>query len=194
MVSNIFLPIQNWLKSKREPNLNFPFFLLKSAIFRGNVIDRWTYKEFFKAFAKLYDPQSKIAVEVNQDILLTLMIESGKRKLPKFLKERYGANTVALWIPNFHRFYHVFDWKLQQLLEAGLVDYNMRYFYDRRNPKRFLEEAGPEILSLHDLEAGFVICMVPLVISIFIFVIEWLVLLKDFLVFRTIVLTFLELK
>lgn len=81
-------------------------------------------------------------------------------------------NFFALQVINFHRLYHVIDKKIQQLLEGGLIGYNMRYWNERRDLKRLVAEGGPQLLTLQDLEAGFIICMVPLVVSGLVFVLE----------------------
>lgn len=137
-------------------------------------MDDWTQDEFLEAFENLYDPRSKIAMQQQLDTLFVMVSEPGRKIFPKILKERYGISMKALIAPNYHRLYHVIDAKLQQLLEAGLIDYSLRYWNDKWNPKRFVAEDGPQVLTLKDLEAGFVVSLVPLIISVVIFACEHL--------------------
>lgn len=100
----------------------------------------------------------------------------------------------AFLVQNFNRLYLTIDRKLQQLSEAGLIDYNTRFWYDRRDPKRNSVEDGPQVLTLGELEAGFVICIAPLIFSAFVFAVEWMISLKYFLIVRTIFQKFFEMS
>lgn len=64
-------------------------------------------------------------------------------------------------------FLEIFNSKVAQLFEAGLTDYWIKKF---QNPKGFtqkIDEIGPEIF-----EVGFLVCLIPLTLSIFVFVVE----------------------
>lgn len=84
----------------------------------------------------------------------------------------------GLRIPINHKFSDIFNKKLQQLFEGGLTsrddinkDYTMsQKFYSDYNPELYYD--GPEVLTLEHLEAGFVIWLCCIVISIISFIIE----------------------
>lgn len=91
--------------------------------------------------------------------------------------------------------FDVFDRKIQQYLEADLINYNNRFFLELKNPKKFEKFEEPfSVLTLEQLEAGFVVCLVPLLLSIFVFGFECLITLKDFIVFRIIFAKYFQIK
>lgn len=102
----------------------------------------------------------------------------------------------ALLFLRFYDFlFEIFDRKLQQYVEADLVNYNIRRWKDRANPNFFEEIKEPfAVLTLDELEAGFVVCLVPLVLSIFVFAIEWMPTSKDLLVFLFIFKKYFQVK
>lgn len=114
---------------------------------------------------------------------------------PKLLKERHMLENRALRFPAYHFLFEVFDRKLQQYIEADLIDFSLRSFQKDQNPKKFEEYKEPfAILTLGELEAGFVVCLVPLVVSILVFGIEWMQTLKALVVFLFIFKHYFELK
>lgn len=74
--------------------------------------------------------------------------------------------------------------KLQQLNEAGLIEYYMRYYFDAVSKIVLRTESGSKVLTLEELEAGFVVCMIPMGISLVAFCIEWLITLKHLTVYQ----------
>lgn len=82
----------------------------------------------------------------------------------------------------------IFDEKIERLLEAGLIDYfNSDYLEQIKiNSKRYehFHPEGPEVLSLEHLRAGFAIWLGSIIFAMLSFVGEWVVRLKDFLIFR----------
>lgn len=106
---------------------------------------------------------------------------------PKLLKERLSLDYDSLYFESGHFLFDVFDRKIQQYFEADLINYNNRYFFELDNPKKFEKFKEPfAVLTLDQLEAGFVVCLVPLVLSIFVFGIECLITLKNLIVFNII--------
>lgn len=131
-------------------------------------------------------------MQLNHDTLHDTMTVTENLKLPKILKDKHTVTMKALFAQNFNRFFHAIDRKLQQLFEAGLIDYNTRYWFDRRDPRRNFVESGPQVLTLEELEAGFAICILPLILSAFVFVVEWMVTFKDLLITQIIFESFLR--
>lgn len=91
------------------------------------------------------------------------------------LKQRYELESRSLLFGAYHFLFEIFDRKLQQYIEADLVNYNTRKWNEDSNPYNFEENKKPfAVLTLGELEAGFVICIAPLVLSVIVFGIEWL--------------------
>lgn len=92
---------------------------------------------------------------------------------PKLLPERYMLEKRALLFPPHNMFFEALDKKIQQLIEGGLIEYHLEKFYDRMKPARYAtQKESFKVLTLGELEAGFVISLVPLVLSIVVFCVE----------------------
>lgn len=114
---------------------------------------------------------------------------------PKLLKDRFMLTPRSLLFPQHHFLFEIFDQKLQRYIEADLVGYSLRFWDNEGNLKRFeTYKKTFAILTLGELEAGFVVCLVPLVLSILVFAIEWLPTLKDLVVFLIIFQKFFDLR
>lgn len=116
------------------------------------------------------------------------------KSVPKMLDLRHSGSFYYVFSEVNHMFSGVFAKQLQQLVEAGLISYYMKYWYDENNPKRWKVTKGPKVLTLKELEAGFVVCIVSLSISAGVFCLEWLMALKDLIVFHFIFKKFFEIK
>lgn len=98
------------------------------------------------------------------------------------LKQRYDLEAQALVFPFHHLLLDVFDQKLQQYIEGGLVDQSLWNINIRLDPRKYkVHKDSFSKLTLGELEAGFVICIAPLLLSIFVFGCEWIPTLKDLL-------------
>lgn len=90
----------------------------------------------------------------------------------------------ALEFEPHHFLFDIFDRKLQQYIEGDFINFNNRVFNGWNDAKTYEEFRKPfAILTLKDLEAGFVVCMMPFVLAILLFVIEWIPTLKNLIVF-----------
>lgn len=91
--------------------------------------------------------------------------------------------------------YEVFDRKLQQYIEADLVNNNLRAWREEDNVKRFEKYEEPfAVLTLGKLEAGFVACFVPLAMSLVVFSIEWMITLVNLLIPLLVFRAYFEVK
>lgn len=103
--------------------------------------------------------------------------------------------TRALWFHRYHFMYDIFDQKLQQYIEADLINFNALYYKNSNNPKVYEKFEEPfAVLTLAELEAGFVVCLFPLVLSIHVFAFEWMQTVKNFVLCLFIFKTFFEVK
>lgn len=165
-------------------------------MFRANIIDNWTFPELLDAFALSYKTGSKTAVFYVGNIYDFVIKEHLNRTdPPKLLKERFMLEAKVFWFHPQHYLFKIFDRKLQQYVEANLVEYNVARWNEENDPKKFQKEEEPfAILTLGDLDAGFVVWMVPFVLSIFVFMLEWMPTLKDLLVFMMIFKKYYNIK
>lgn len=163
---------------------------------RGNVVDDRYDDQLAQALKSLYTPGTKTGVHFHTGMYNNFI--RGKLNLskpPKLLPDRYMLESIVFAFYPEHYLYNVFDRKLQQYIEADLINYNVRAFKENNNPKKYERFEEPfAVLTLGELEAGFVVCMVPLVLSLFVFLIEWTPTLKDLTVFLFISKTFFEVK
>lgn len=147
------------------------------------MIDNWSRSEFFDAFKRTCTPGTKTAMLYKKEWFFPLFVNILKiTKQPQLLKDRYMLEPQGFFLPpRCHFLFSNFDRKLQQYIEADLINYNARIpdeFYG--NPKRYAEHKEPfAVLTLGELEAGFVVCIVPFILSILVFGLEWLLTLKN---------------
>lgn len=147
---------------------------------------------------RTYIPGSKTSVYYYKSAMFFTYICKNilhKTEHPKLLKDRFSLSPRALVFPRNHFLFDIFERKLQQYIEADLANYNLRFWDEQGNPKRFeVYKESFAVLTLSDLEAGFVVCLVPLAFSIFVFAIEWMQTLKDFVVVLIIFRKFFDIK
>lgn len=163
---------------------------------RANIIDDWLYPDLYAAYGRTFKPGSKTSVFYKKD-LYSIVIKGKLNRIepPKLLKERFMLETRGLTFLRNHFLFESFDRKLQQYIEGDLVNYNCRDFYENNNPAKFRKyEEDFAVLTLGELEAGFVVCLVPLALTVLVFMIEWIPTLKNFLVFLFIYKKYFELK
>lgn len=148
------------------------------------------------AYERTYIPSSKTAVLYYSDFYSYFIRHSlNKTKPPKLLKERYMLESLCPAFPPRHFLYDVFDRKLQQYIEADLVNYNIRVWNEDNNPEKYEEFKEPfEVLTFEELEAGFVVCFVPLAFAILVFVVEWMSTLKELTVFWFVFRKYFDMK
>lgn len=145
-------------------------------------------------FKRIHDPNFKGGLQVNQDYLIAFTRFSKGLFLDRVLKETLYTEIVGLELPKNHKFFEIFDKKIQQLFNAGIVDYYRDEFVQFTKPKRYkhLHNSKPKVLTLKILEAGFVVWLISLFMSFLAFVGEWTVRIKDFLVFEYILEKFYD--
>lgn len=115
----------------------------------------------------LQHPRSKIAIQIDVNLLIEL-----ENMDAKILKERLMADHKIIYFPAHSRFFNPFNEKFKQMLEAGLFGLFIQEAIDSIN-KTVQEPAEPfKVLTLEELEAGFVICMIPLMFATIIFCLE----------------------
>lgn len=162
---------------------------------RSQIIDEWTDDELLAAYERSYFPGSKTSVFYYPEFYYVIKYGLNRTDPPKTLKDRLLFDMKALQFEPLHFLLDIFDQKLQQYIEADLINYNNRRWIEDNNPKRFEKYQEPyAILTLGELEAGFVVCMAPLALSVLVFLIEWIPTAKNLLAFHFIFKSFFEVK
>lgn len=97
----------------------------------------------------------------------------------KYSKDDYKLRSSGFGMPKNHILFKIFKTKIQQLVESGImshkydVDKHMFAHFDVNNPKSEIkiheEDKQLEPLTLTHLEAGFVIWIVTVIASIFVY-------------------------
>lgn len=151
---------------------------------RGNVIDDWTDSEMRAAYERTYTPGSKTAIYYEKQFFHTVYLSLNKTVPPLLLKQRFDLEAKALAFPFHHYLLDVFDRKLKLFIEGGLIDQSLWEINLDNDPKAYkVHKESFSILTLGDLEAGFVVCVAPFLLSIFVFGFEWLPTLKNLMVY-----------
>lgn len=147
------------------------------------------------ALRSLYSAGPKTAVYYTKDMFVNLRMRLKLSEPPKLLTERFMLESMVFSFHPDHFLYEVIDRKLQQYIEADLINYNVQAFKENNNPKKYKEYEEPfAVLTLEELEAGFVVCLLPFVLSFFVFAIEWTPTLKNLILFLFIFRTLFEVK
>lgn len=153
---------------------------------RANVIDNWTWSDIYAAYNRTYAPGSETAVFYHKQVYdYIIRAKLNRTDPPNLLKERFMLEARALKFPPYHFLFEVFEEMLQHYIEGDFINFSNKYRDEASNPKKFEAYEEPfAVLTLDELEAGFVVCLVPLLSSIFIFAIEWIPNIQHLIVFR----------
>jgi hypothetical protein len=127
----------------------------------------------------------------------------------RFIDDSFNEVFCSLKFSRYHKFYHSFNKAIKQLHTAGITEhfidkwkkYLQPKFYEKpiMLHKKYLEttyknsfEDGPKVLSLRDLEFGFVVWCASLILPLLIFIVEILLALKDFIIMKCVLKTFFD--
>lgn len=174
-----------------------PFCYIRDRQHSRFIPDTTGYSKDFKDLLtkNIYDHRLKEVYHVRADYLNQLITDSAGRIGSRIIKEILPGVTKTLTFPRNHRFFEIFDEKIQKMVTAGIINHFAEEDYKNLlNAKNFskskLDEVKP--LNLEHLEAGFVVWLVTLVFPIVAFIMEWIVTLKNLIVFKYIYLTFIK--
>jgi hypothetical protein len=128
----------------------------------------------------LFDPAFKGAIHVAGDLLWQTSKNTECRLLKHVIKERFVLAMMGIQFPRNHKFFEIFNRKLQEMATAGLIEHSASSYLSWLKPNCYkkyrlkFENDDPKVLSLKDLEAGFVIWLSFICLSVFVFVLEWI--------------------
>lgn len=115
---------------------------------------------------------------------------------PGYLNDRFDLEPRALVFPPFHFLFDNFNRKLQQYVEADLINFNVRKFHSLLSPKKlgllYVEPFAK--LTLKELGAGFLVCTTPLTLCVLVFCLEWARVLLNLILIRYILAKYFNLS
>lgn len=120
----------------------------------------------------------KDAIHIRGDLLWQASMLSEGRLIERMIKERFALTMFGFQFPRNHKFFEIFDRKIQEIFAAGLtykLDSIMLSWTKPECYKEFrhkYENDDPKVLSLKELEAGFVIWLIFMCSSVIVFVLE----------------------
>ena len=90
----------------------------------------------------------------------------------RFLKQGLTSIKYGWWFHPTSKYFKVFDGKIQQLLEGGFIaklshSFNLEKFDGSNNSE-------PEVLTMSDLETGFVVWLIAISVALIVFGLEHL--------------------
>lgn len=77
--------------------------------------------------------------------------------------------------PPFNPFFEEFNGKVALMVSSGVIERWYRDFFALSHVKRIADEIGPEVLTMEHLDIGFVVCLIPMGLSVLVFICELVV-------------------
>lgn len=105
---------------------------------------------------------------------MTLEYRTGTSSLLR-LKENGGTYFGAFYFYHFSPFYESFNNMMGDLTSGGILDLWDKYINNRRDIKSKIDVIGPQVLTLEHLSTGFFICLILLVLSVVVFMLEFVI-------------------
>lgn len=124
---------------------------------------------------------------MRHNLLHFALLETRGKFSKMLLEDRLLLEMQVLLVEPHSKLFHFIDLKMQQLFEGGIINKFNNWHEITFNNNRFPEFKDPfEVLTFDELEAGFVTCFAPLLFGVAVFCSEWLVVLKYYLVVKSI--------
>jgi hypothetical protein len=122
------------------------------------------------------------------------------RILKRILKQRVLVSPVGLFFPNNYQYFQIFDKKIEQLITSGIANHYIEKYQVWTKQEAYekfrheFENNEAKVLTMHDLEAGFVIWMITISLAFTIYTLEWIGTLRAFLVINYVLFIFYDQK
>jgi len=91
----------------------------------------------------------------------------------KFANEKIFAFSAGITMPSTHFLFEPYNDHINYYIAAGLAEKSMKTHYRDMNNEISKEEKDPEVLTMDDLGAAFVICFIPAIFGLIAFVCEF---------------------
>lgn len=128
----------------------------------------------FQRFNLVTEPGNKLAYMTTTEFVKTvelMHLRDGKMSV-KFLDEVLKPAFVTFSMPLFSPFFEEFKNIIQRLIEAGICPKHLDGKKDGRDYERTDNEVPALVLNMEDLAIGFLVCLVPLGLSVVAFICE----------------------
>lgn len=141
---------------------------------------RWEFCDFRMAsdcFNMIAEPTAKNTVIGSVKILWiinNIRLKTGQSSI-LLLKETFRNLFIGLTFKDFSPFYETLGEKIGEMSSAGLIGLWWTREFQNNDRKRVVDDIGPQVLTMEHLEIGFTICLVPLTLSVIVFIGELLV-------------------
>jgi hypothetical protein len=197
----------NFIQKKKYLILINSLFLIRAkiAVFDG--------KKYYEAARNhIFDPTQRKVLFARSRLLYGFMEASRGEFKKRLIAEPIQERFCGVSFPRNHKFYEPFNRKITQLIKAGITEKYIKdnigtvidpkyYEKPRLAHKKYLETTWrksfidePKVLSMKDLKFGFVIWLGLLVLPLICFILEWLKLLKHFVIMKFILAAYFERK
>lgn len=148
----------------------------------------------FNYTPRLSDPTFKAGVQIYYDRLKIQALETNGTFLSRVFKERLSSEMYGF--SPLNKLHDVFDTKFQQLVIGGLIDSYEKDYEEFLKPKRYehLQRKGPQVLTMENLRASFVVWLVSVGLALLAFIFEWVRTLGEYFLVKSIFNTFYDRK
>lgn len=136
-------------------------------------------KKYFdspKSFDLIAEPENKLTSMTSVEVIKyheKQFLADGAMSM-KFLAEKLRVVFLTFSIPHFSPFFEEFKSKIQTLIEVGICPEKLamkttpQVFHHTREERK----VPAMVLNMDDLSIGFLICLVPMALSVIIFICE----------------------
>lgn len=150
----------------KEPELKVNFFLFHSANWLSSNLE-------FEELEIVAEPDNKFASCGVPQFLSHIENNLRNGFTSILMLETPIQNTqVGLIFKPLSPFYEMMNVKTMELVESGLIGLWIQKKTNGKLIRRVIEEIGPQVLTMDHLEIGFLVCSVPLMLSVMVFILE----------------------
>lgn len=119
------------------------------------------------------EAQNEKTVVATMELIASLekrFYRNGKHSLKTINDKSFTAMNLFPMRP-IHCFFEEFHLNIHRFIEAG-IPLHKHHLYDTLSNSWYDEEVPPLVLTMDDLEVGFITCLIPLAVSVIVFLVE----------------------
>lgn len=130
--------------------------------------------DFMKCIDIVAEPANRGTMFLTQEMINVNEVEYYRSGLfsVTLLDETIVSQKRGFVYKPFSPFFETFNEKIDEMLSSGIVEYWNKKLFNPSLVKRTEEEVGPQVLTMEHLEVGFISCLIFLILSIFVFLLE----------------------
>ena len=145
----------------------------KSFSLHSSQVKAQAYENFYEPYDIIAEPDNK-AIGVGMSVIFyninNRKFSSGVSSLG-MMDESHNTISLSLGFFPFTPYFDILSRISSYLFEAGSMKKSFPHFYMQSNREK-IEEAGPQVLTMEQLEIGFIIWLMAVVVSIIVFLLE----------------------